>query len=64
MTDSNQGDRGFPDTTVRVESKKGLSLVKAAYMGQKGCHVSVAQQSEPLAGKFVPLIRRYTSDQF
>ncbi|KJE02513.1 hypothetical protein I311_03701 [Cryptococcus gattii NT-10] len=34
MTDSNQGHRGFPDTTVRVESKEGLSLVKAAYMRQ------------------------------
>lgn len=34
MEDNNPGDKVFPDTTMRVESKEGLSLVKDAYMRQ------------------------------
>lgn len=34
MDDNNPGGKVFPDTTMRVESKEGLSLVKDAYMRQ------------------------------
>ncbi|OXH34546.1 hypothetical protein J008_02576 [Cryptococcus neoformans] len=34
MDDNNPGGKIFPDTTMRVESKEGLSLVKDAYMRQ------------------------------